>query len=212
MIEWVRSEGVVKIRAISVSVGLIAAGMFANAVCAGAQSQQDTNQAAAAHGATTSGAAAKSKPKKVWTNEDMGDVTGTISVVGTEQPKSTPTTSKISSLQPAVPSAGNAKQGAAAKSGDNEVDPKTLAQVKQQVQKLQASIDQLDKQIDQLKGLSRGDSKNTGGLNADTSSYSTATIPDQIKSLEAKRNELKASMDSLLDAARASGIEPGQLR
>ena len=84
--------------------------------------------------------------------------------------------------------------------------------MKQHVQKLQADIDHLDKQIDQLKGLSRGDSKNTGGLNADTWSYSTATIPDQIKSLEAKRNALQTSMDNLLDAARASGIEPGQLR
>ena len=37
-------------------------------------------------------------------------------------------------------------------------------------------------------------------------------VSNKIKSLEAKRNELKASMDSLLDAARASGIEPGQLR
>jgi hypothetical protein len=200
------------IRAIVVSVGLIAAGMLANAVCAEAQGQQDTNQSSPAQGAPTSAAAAKPKVKKVWTNEDMGDVTGTISVVGTERPKTTPTASKISSLQPAVPSAGSGKQAAAAKSGGDEVDAKTLAQVKQQVQKLQASIDQLDKQIDQLKGLSRGDSKNAGGLNADTWSYSTATIPDQIKSLEAKRSEAQAMLDSLLDAARANGIEPGQLR
>ena len=194
------------IRAIAVSVGLIAAGMLANAVCAGAQSQQDTNQAAAAHGATTSGAAAKSKPKKVWTNEDMGDVTGTISVVGSAQQKPTTSPSKISSFQPAAPTAPSGK------SGDGEVDAKTLAQVKQQVQKLQAGLDQLDKQIDQLKGLSRGDSKNTGGLNPDTWSYSTASIPDQIKSLEAKRSAMQASMDNLLDAARANLIEPGQLR
>ena len=201
------------IRAIVVCVGLIAAGMFASAVGAEAQSQQGEGQASPVHASATSSAAAKPKSKKVWTNEDMGDVTGTISVVGTERPKTTPTASKISSLQPAVPSAGNAKQAApAAKSGDGQVDPQTLAQVKQQVQKLQASIDQLDKQIDQLKGLSRGDSKNAGGLNADTWSYSTATIPDQIKSLEAKRSEAQAMLDQLLDAARANGIQPGQLR
>ncbi|HEX3118213.1 MAG TPA: hypothetical protein VHP80_03895 [Candidatus Acidoferrum sp.] len=197
------------IRAIVISFGLIAAGTLAGAVCAEAQSQQAGDQESAVHGSATS----KPKSKKVWTNEDMGDVTGTISVVGTERPKSAPTSSKISSLQPAVPSAGNAKQAAAAaKSGDGQVDPQTLAQVKQQVQKLQANIDQLDKQIDQLKGLSRGDSKNTGGLNADTWSYSTATIPDQIKSLEAKRRELQASLDNLMDVARANGVEPGQLR
>jgi hypothetical protein len=200
------------IRAIVVSVGLIAAGMLASAVGTEAQSQQSGDRESAAQSSATSSAAGKPKSKKVWTNDDMGDVTGTISVVGTERPKPTPTASKISSMQPAVPSAGNVKQAAAAKSGADEVDAKTLAQVKQQVQKLQTSIDQLDKQIDQLKGLSRGDSKNAGGLNADTWSYSTATIPDQIKSLEAKRSELQAALDSLLDVARANGIEPGQLR
>lgn len=200
------------IRALVVSVGLVAAGMLAGAVCAEAQSQQDVDQASVAHGAATSGAAAKPKPKKVWTNDDMGDVTGTISVVGTVQQKPTTAPSKISSFQPGVPAVPNSKQGGAAKSSDNEVDAQTVAQVKQQVQKLQTSIDQLDKQIDELKGVSRGDSKNVGGLKSDTWSYSTASIPDQIKSLEAKRTAMQASMDNLLDAARASGIEPGQLR
>jgi len=39
-----------------------------------------------------------------------------------------------------------------------------------------------------------------------------APVPDQIKSLEAKKSALQVAMDNLLDAARASGIEPGQLR
>ena len=123
-----------------------------------------------------------------------------------------PTVSRISSLQPAVPSAGNAKQAATAKSGTDSVDPKTLAQLKQQLQKLQANIDQLDKQIEGLKDASRGDSKNLGILKSDPSQYSMEPVPDQIKSLEAKKSGLQAAMDQLLDAARASGIEPGQLR
>lgn len=200
------------IRAIVFSVGLIAAGMSASSVCAGGRSQQDSSHASASQGAATSATAAKPKAKKVWTNEDMGDVTGTISVVGTERPQPTSTASKISSLQPAVPSAGNAKQTGAAKSGDSEVDPQILAQVKQQLQKLQASIDQLDRQIEQLKAASRGDSKNLGVLNSDPSRFSMEPVPDQIKSLEAKKSELQAAMEQLLDAARASGIDPGQLR
>ena len=194
------------IRALVISMGLLAAATLVSSVDA---QQQNQDQASTSAGAT---AAAKPKTKKVWTNDDMGDVTGTISVVGTVQQKPATTPSRISSLQPAVPAAPSSKQGAATKSGDNEVDPKTLAYVKQQMQKLQTGIDQLDKQIEQLKGVSRGDSKNVGGLNKDPWSYSTASIPDQIKSLEAKRNALQASMDNLLDAARASGIEPGQLR
>ena len=210
------------IRALVVSVGFMVAGTLVGAACAEAQSQQDVDQASTPHGATASGTSTsgtsnsgaasggtgKPKSKKVWTNEDMGDVTGTISVVGTAQPRTTTTPSRISSMQPAP----NSKQGAAQKSGENEVDPRTLAKVKQEVQKLQASIEQLDKQIEQLKGVNRGDSKNVGGLNADTWSYSTASIPDQIKTLEGKRATLQTALDNLLDAARENGIEPGQLR
>ena len=189
------------------SFGLLALGALVCPVDAQPQSQDQS--AATSGNASTAG---KPKPKKVWTNDDMGDVTGTISVVGTERPKPTPTVSRISSLQPAVPSAGNAKQAATAKSGTDSVDPKTLAQLKQQLQKLQANIDQLDKQIEGLKDASRGDSKNLGILKSDPSQYSMEPVPDQIKSLEAKKSGLQAAMDQLLDAARASGIEPGQLR
>jgi prefoldin subunit 5 len=87
-----------------------------------------------------------------------------------------------------------------------------LEQLRQQLQKLQANIDQLDKQIEQLEGASHGDSKNLGVLTSDPSRYSMEPVPDQIKALEAKKSSLQAAMDQLLDAARASGIEPGQLR
>ncbi len=201
-------------RALTVYAGLVAAAML---VCGGglaaAQSQDQTAApGSTANGTSTSPAAAKPKPKKVWTNEDMGNVTGTISVVGTAQQKPAPTPSRISSFQPAVPSAGTPKQSATAKGGDASVDPRILAQLRQQLQKLQSSIDLLDKQIEQLKGAARGDSKNLGVLTSDPSSYSMEPVPDQIKALEKKKSALQASMDQLLDAARASGIEPGQLR
>ena len=203
------------IRALSVSVGLLVVGTLICGVGATKARPQNQNQSTAS--STSDGAAtpAKPKPKKVWTNDDMGDVTGTISVVGTPTPQrsASPRASSISSFQQAAANKpGQNKDADAAKSGDGGVDAKTLAQLKQQLQKLQAGVDQLDKQIEQLKGASRGELKNLGGLNADTWSYSTASIPDQIKSLEAKRNALQASMDNLLDAARANGIEPGQLR
>jgi hypothetical protein len=37
-------------------------------------------------------------------------------------------------------------------------------------------------------------------------------VPEQIKALEAKKKSQQTTMDSLLDTARALGIEPGQLR
>jgi hypothetical protein len=195
------------IRALIASFGLLAAGTM---VCPVKGQPQTQDQSAATSGEAP--AAAKPKPKKVWTNDNMGDVTGTISVVGTGGPKPTPTVSRISSLQPAAPSAGNVKQAPAGKGGTDSVDPKTLAQLKQQLQKLQTSIDQVDKQIEDLKNASRGDSKNLGILKSDPSQYSMEPVPDQIKALEAKKSGLQAATDQLLDAARASGIEPGQLR
>jgi hypothetical protein len=154
---------------------------------------------------SSSGATAAVKPKKVWTNDNLGDVSGTISVVGDPRRASTAN----SSGQAAKP---GQNKSATTKSSDDTVDPKTLAQVREQLQKLQAGIDNVDKQLAQLMGLSKGDSKNTGGLKSDTSSYSTASVEDQIKQLQGKRNQLQTAMDGLLDAARASGIEPGQLR
>jgi hypothetical protein len=201
------------IRALIISMWLLAAWTLIGAGDAAAQSQQDVDQSSAAHGTSASNAAPKPKPKKIWTNDDMSDVTGTISVVGSPQlQKPAPTPSKISSFQPTSPAKATPDKAADAKTKDDTVDPKVLAQLRQQLQKLQASIDQLDKQIEQLKGANRGDSKNLGMLKSDPSSYSMEPVPEQIKSLEAKKNSLQAAMDQLLDAARASGIEPGQLR
>jgi hypothetical protein len=200
------------IRALIVSMALLTAGMMVDAANAEAQSQQGSDPTSAAAGTSGSGAVAKPKPRKVWTNDDMSEVTGTISVVGTPQQKQPITPSKISSLQ----AAGSAKASAAktpdAKTKNDSVDPKALAQLREQLQKLQAGIDQLDRQITQLKDASHGNSKNMGVLTSDPSQYSMEPVPDQIKALEAKKASLQAAMDQLLDAARASGIEPGQLR
>ncbi|HEY1923768.1 MAG TPA: hypothetical protein VGG58_00865 [Candidatus Acidoferrum sp.] len=166
---------------------------------------QSQDPAAASAPPSSSPATPAAKPKKVWTNENLGDVSGTISVVGDPRRPS----ASASSGQAARP---GQNKSAATKTSDDSVDPKTVAQVREQLQKLQAGIDSVDKQLAQLTGLSKGDSKNTGGLKSDTFSYSTASVEDQIKQLQAKRNQLQTAMDGLLDAARASGIEPGQLR
>jgi hypothetical protein len=200
------------IRALIVSMALLTAGMLVDAAGAEAQSQQGSDPTSTASGTSGSGAAAKPKPKKVWTNDDMSEVTGTISVVGTTQQKQPITPSKISSLQAAGPAKASAAKTPDAKTKNDSVDPKALAQLREQLQKLQAGIDQLDRQITQLKDASHGNSKNMGVLTSDPSQYSMEPVPDQIKALEAKKASLQGAMDQLLDAARASGIEPGQLR
>jgi hypothetical protein len=197
------------IRALIISTGLLAAGEL---VCGVAEARPQSQEQAATEGGAT---AAKPKPKKVWTNDDMSQVTGTISVVGTPAPQragAAPGASPISSMRPGSPNPGQNKPAstrADATKNDGSVDPKMLAEMKQQLQKLHAGIDQLDKQIEQLKGASRGDSKNLGGLNADTWSYSTASVPDQIKSLEAKRSTLQAAMDNCWMRLGRAGLSRG---
>lgn len=187
------------VRGFMVSAVLLAAPALVTA-------RPQSRQPAAASSSSSSVEATATKPKKIWTNDNLGDVTGTISVVG-EPRRAAASSSSTPSAKP-----GQSKS-AAAKSSVDSVDPKRLAQLREQLQKLQAGIDNLDKQIEELTGLSKGDSKNTGGaLKSDTYSYNSSSLDDQIKQLQAKRNQLQTAMDGLLDAARGSGIEPGQLR
>lgn len=163
-----------------------------------ASSQAETS---AAPPASASAKVSKPRPKKVWTNEDLGDVGGTISVVGNPQ-----SSAANKAAQP------RQAKSASAKSADGTVDAKTLAAVRQQLQKLQSDLAVVDQQLTDLKGFSKGDAKGTGTLLTNTYQYSTASVEDQLKQLQAKRTNLQTAIDNLLDAARASGIEPGQLR
>ena len=143
----------------------------------------------------------KPKPKKVWTNEDLGEAGGTISVVGNPQNSATNKTAQPRQAKSTSP-----------KPADGTVDAKTLAAVRQQLQKLQSDLALVDQQLTDLKGFSKGDARGTGTLSTNTFQYSTASVEDQLKQLQAKKVNIQAAIDNLLDAARASGIEPGQLR
>jgi hypothetical protein len=145
--------------------------------------------------------AAKPRPKKVWTDENLGEAGGTISVVGDPQ-----AASKGQAVQrpQAKPTLG--------KSPGETVDPRTLAAVRQQLQRLQMNLDQIDQQLAQLKGFSKGDAQNAGGIRRDTSQYNSSSVEEQLRHLQEKKANLQTAIDNLLDAARKSGIEPGQMR
>ena len=158
-------------------------------------------QASGPSSAAATATVSKPKPKKVWTNEDLGEVGGTISVVGNPQSSATNKTAQPRQAKSTSP-----------KPADETVDAKTLVAVRQQIQKLQADLAVVDQQLTDLKGFSKGDAKGTGTLSTNTFQYSTASVEDQLKQLQAKKANIQAAIDNLLDAARASGIEPGQLR
>jgi hypothetical protein len=135
---------------------------------------------------------AAKKTKRVWTNENLGDASGTISVVGDAQkpPASKPDTNSTAA---------------------KPVDPRLVASLRQQALGLQAQLDSVDKELADLKNFSRGNSTGSGGLKT-SMNYSSASVEDQIRSLTDKKNKIQTALDNVYDAARSKGIEPGQLR
>jgi hypothetical protein len=142
-------------------------------------------------------APAKPKSKKTWTNDNVGDANGTISVVGS-----------ANSGSPASKASKPSSKGATSAS----VDPKVVASLREQLHRLQAQLNIVEKQYSDLKAQSRGESKNAGGLQANTYNYDSSSVEEQLRHLQDKKKRIEDTMDQLLDAARKVGIEPGDLR
>ena len=129
------------------------------------------------------------KTKKVWTNEDMKDVSvGAISQVGME--KNAPADRKT----PAKPA-----------------NPQVAAAFRKQISALQGQLVSLDKQIAELKSFLKGETPGAVGLQLHKG-YSTEPIGDQIRKLEDKKKLVAGQIDGVYDSARKLGIPPGQLR
>jgi hypothetical protein len=129
------------------------------------------------------------KPKKVWTNENLSGANGSVSVVG--DPRNLPKN----------------KPGA-----NKPADAQYAASVKKQLEKLQAQIDDIDKQLADFKRFNSGEPSPTSGSVQLHKGYSRDPVDAQMKALETKKKDLQAKMDALLDDARKRGVEPGQLR
>jgi TolA-binding protein len=181
---------------------LLAAGLtaFFTSTCAAqsatSSSQKDSpsNQAQppiVASTATPSGTVPTetSKPKKIWTNENLSEASGTVSVVGTSRAgtKSPPTSAK-------------------------SPDAKYVADTRKQLAKLQGEISDLDKQINQLKNFNEGEPASYSGATKINKSYNRDPVSIQIQELQDKKKQTQDQIDALLDDARKKGIEPGQLR
>jgi hypothetical protein len=133
--------------------------------------------------------AERRKTKKVWTNDNLGEVSGSaISQVG---------------------DAKNSSSGksAAAKPPNSQV----VASFRKQLATFQAQLSNVAKQITDLKRFSKGEASGANGLQR-RKSYTMEPVEDQVRKLEEKRRLLAAQMDAVFDAARKQGIQPGQLR
>jgi hypothetical protein len=124
--------------------------------------------------------------KKVWTNENLNEARGSISVVGDKRnPKYSVTSNK---------------------SGD----PGTGAQVRQDLQKLQAQLDDVNKKLALYKAFEDGEPVSTNQRDFDKG-VSRVPVDQQIVKLKEKAVKLKRQIDELVDEARKKGVPPNQL-
>jgi hypothetical protein len=128
------------------------------------------------------------KTKKVWTNDNLGDVSGS-----------------------AISQVGDARNSAPGNSSAKPAGSQLAASFRKQLTTLQAQLAGVDKQIADLKRFSKGEAPGANGMQLHKR-YSTEPVEDQVRKLEEKRKSLAAQMDAVFDAARKRGIEPGQLR
>src|ERR1700730_8499766 len=90
--------------------------------------------------------ATKPKSKKVWTNENVSDGGGIISVVGSANSGNAGGPGPKTSPKPNAAATGS-------------VDPKVVASLRDQLHRLQAQLNIVERQYSDLKAQSKGESK-----------------------------------------------------
>ncbi len=142
---------------------------------------------------SSSPAAPKKKPKKVWTNDDVGAISGGVSVVG-------------DSSEAAAGKPEDKRTDARGQSGQSAVAP-----FRKELQSLRAQLEQTEKQISHLRNFKADNTSPSGGIKM-TGRYNMVPLEEQIRQLEAKRKQIQARIDDLEDQARHHGLAPGDLR
>ena len=148
---------------------------------------QSSGQPAAKDPAATSLSPNPDKAKKVWTNENLADSNGHVSVVG------------------------DPKHAARGGSSGPQADPQYIANAKKQLEKLDTELADTNKKLAVLKDFNAGESVSYSGYQY-RKGYDREPVNDQIRELEEKKKQTQAKIDALLEEARKRGVEPGQLR
>jgi peptidoglycan hydrolase CwlO-like protein len=166
---------------------LILAGFFV--ASSAAQSSNPGSPPPAAPAMSPAPPAESKKTKKVWTNDNLSDANGAVSVVGNSKPASN------TKLHPAKPA-----------------DAQYIASVRKQLDKLNGQLTDTDKQIADLTNFSKGEPPTSASGMKVGKGYNRDPIDVQIHALQEKKKDLQSRIDALLDEARKKGVEPGQLR
>jgi len=136
----------------------------------------------------------KKKSKKVWTNDEIGKVSGGVSVVGDTNSPGTDSTKKADNTNP-----------------HDEARQHHIGEYRKQLGQIQAQIDAIDKRISQLKNFKGENNSPSGGINLNQG-YNMVPLEDQVKQLEDKKKQLQAKMDDVESDARKNGITSDDLR
>ena len=166
---------------------LIFAGFFV--ASSAAQSSNPGSPPPAAPATSSAPPAESKKTKKVWTNDNLSDANGAVSVVGNSKAAST------MKSHPAKPA-----------------DAQYIASVRKQLDKLSGQMADADKQIADLTNFSKGEPPTSARGMKVGKGYNRDPIDVQIHALQEKKKDLQSKIDALLDEARKRGVEPGQLR
>lgn len=135
------------------------------------------------------------KPKKVWTNDEVANLRGKVSVVG--------------QANQGVEYGRGAKYDSSSHEGDSQKSQ--IDSYRKQIGELHNQIDAADQRIAQLKNFKGENGSPTGGINPNKG-YNMVPLEDQVKQLEAKKKKLQGQIDDLENDARKNGIDPGKLR
>jgi hypothetical protein len=137
---------------------------------AGTAAAQSSNTSSAAPAAVAENPAPlvePKKPKKVWTNDNLSDANGAVSVVG------------------------NSKAESKTKSNTSKLSDAQHVSLRKQLEKLQAQMADADKQIADLTDFSKGEPSKSAGFIKLGKGYNREPIEVQIRALQEKRKDLQ---------------------
>jgi hypothetical protein len=134
----------------------------------------------------------KKKPKKVWTNDEIGSVKGGISVVGDGK--------SATSRRPAPESHDS-----------YDAHAELVRNYRDQIHQLREQIDAADSRIEQLKNFKGENTGAAAGININQG-YNTVPVEEQVKQLEERKKKLRAKIDDVEVEAKKNGLDPGELR
>ena len=137
--------------------------------------------------------AERKKPKKVWTNDEIGSVKGGVSVVGDGKQ-------------------GEPSRAAAEASGDSQdAGAETVRKYRDQIRQLRDQIAAADRRIEQLKSFKGENTSPSAGININQG-YNMVPVEEQVKQLEEKKRKLEAKIEDVEVEAMKNGVDPGELR